>query len=90
MLVAGMARQVQALIGTNQWAGPVTKLAWLLSSSTDNQISPTRLAMWLRHNEPTLWWRYGVCIRFSRTGRQRLVHLARRPPLMNPRLESPG
>src|SRR5690348_8477926 len=86
MLVAGMARQIQALIGTNQWSGPVTKLARLLSSSTENQIPPTRLAIWLRQNEPTLWWRHEVCIRFSRTGRQRLVHLARRPPLINTRL----
>jgi hypothetical protein len=34
--------------------------------------------MWLRRHEPTLWWTYGVSIRFSRTGRKRVVHLSRR------------
>ena len=59
------------------WEGTVSNLAATLDDS--NEAASKRaphLAIWLRRHEPMLFWHYGVHVRFSRTGRRRLVHLA--------------
>jgi hypothetical protein len=74
-----IATKLQSLVRLQgNWNGTVTALAAALEL---DQIAPKgapHLAMWLRRHEPTLWWTYGVSIRFSRTGRKRVVHLSRR------------
>ena len=76
------AEQIRALIEQQQWAGTVSELAATLADTNSTvRLSPIHLAIWLRRQEPTLWWTYGISVRFSRTGRGRLVHLARRKPL---------
>ena len=76
------AQRIQELVATQEWSGPASDLAAELSLAPEVQSpSAPRLAIWLRRNEPTLWWDYGIRVRFSRTGRQRLVHLSRRDQL---------
>ena len=62
------------------WRGTVSQLVAKLEPSDERvkNCAPS-LAVWLRRHEPTLWWDYGVSIRFSRTGQRRLVHLSARP-----------
>jgi hypothetical protein len=71
------ASQLRTLIQRERtWQGTVTALAATLddSDATASKSAP-HLAIWLRQHEPTLWWDYGIQVRFTRTGRQRLVHL---------------
>lgn len=82
-----IAGQVRALVDARAWSGTISKLAPLLSTPEMAQVPVARLAIWLRRNEPTLWWTYRISVRFTRTGRERLVHLARREPLTHRRLE---
>jgi hypothetical protein len=71
------ASQLQRLVKREgDWEGTVSNLAATLddSDATASKRAP-HLGSWLRQHEPTLWWDYGVHVRFSRTGRQRLVRL---------------
>jgi hypothetical protein len=81
---AGMhvaARILRELVNEQNWAGTTSQLAAALKRAESGSIAAPRLAIWLRQHEPRLWWDYGVCVRFTRTGRQRLVHLSRRDQL---------
>ncbi len=76
------ARILRELVNEQNWAGTTSQLAAALKrADSATSIAAPRLAIWLRQHEPTLWWKYGVCVRFSRTGLQRLVHLSRRDQL---------
>jgi hypothetical protein len=71
------AAQLRTLIQRDvTWRGTITALAETLDDSdkTASKTAP-HLSIWLRQHEPTLWWDYGIQVRFTRTGRQRLVHL---------------
>lgn len=72
------------MVESQPWQGTLGRLAEALGIQA--KLSP-RLGIWLRRNEPMLWWTHGISVRFSRTGRRRLVHLARRPSLKIPWLE---
>ena len=79
------AAQLQSLVQREgNWQGTVTALAATLdgSNETASKRAP-HLSIWLRQHEPTLWWDYGIHIRFTRTGRQRLVHLESRQTAAN-------
>jgi hypothetical protein len=70
---------IRALLDGHEWAGTVTDLAASLGQfSGTTAPSATRLAIWLRRLEPTLWWDHRVRVRFSRTGKCRRVHLSLR------------
>src|SRR6266481_8531247 len=76
------AKTLRELVNEQNWAGTTSQLAAALKrADSATSIAAPRLAIWLRQHEPTLWWKYGVCVRFSRTGLQRLVHLSRRDQL---------
>lgn len=71
------AQQLRALIDGGTWSGTVTDLAASLGQLANSPApSAAHLAIWLRRHEPTLWWFYGVRVRFSRTGSCRTVHLS--------------
>jgi hypothetical protein len=72
-----IAKQIRSLIDGEPWAGTVTQLAASLGEFSGSPApSAAHLAIWLRRHEPTLWWDHGVQVRFSRTGKCRLVHLS--------------
>ena len=76
------AKILRELVNEQNWAGTTSQLtAALRRADSKTSIAAPRLAIWLRRHEPILWWNYGVCVRFSRTGPQRLVHLSRRNQL---------
>ena len=74
-----LAQQLRQIVDKREWSGTITELAGMFSQSTFGDArTPARLGSWLRRNEPTLWWDYGVLVRFSRTGEERSVRLSRR------------
>jgi hypothetical protein len=75
-----LASTLQSLAQADNWTGTASQLAAALNSS-GLSITASRLAVRLRNLEPTLWWSHGLSIRFSRTGEQRLIHLAQRDSL---------
>src|SRR5258705_272003 len=71
------AKILRELVNEQNWAGTTSQLAAALKrADSATSIAAPRLAIWLRQHEPILWWKYGVCVRFTRTGRQRLVPLS--------------
>jgi hypothetical protein len=73
------ADRIQSLVADQSWEGTITALARALVSPVDGWSPPAaHLAIWIRRHEPSLWWDHGISVRFSRNGRRRLVHLARR------------
>src|SRR4051794_38828418 len=70
-------RLIQSFLDGHEWSGTVTKLARALGQ-LGNFPAPcaAHLAIWLRRHEPTLWWSYGVRVRFSRTSEDRTVHFS--------------
>src|SRR5690349_18236401 len=79
--VKPQVEEIKALLDVSEWTGTVTELATALKqAATRVQLSGPHLAVWLRRHEPSLWWDHGISVRFSRNGRRRLVHLARREP----------
>ena len=76
------AKSLHELVSEQNWAGTTSQLAAALKRvDSATSIAAPRLAIWLRQHEPTLWWDFGVRVRFSRTGLRRLVHLSRRDQL---------
>ena len=75
-----LASTLQSLAHPDTWTGTASQLAAALNSS-GLSITASRLSVRLRNLEPTLWWDHGLSIRFSRTGEQRLIHLAIRDSL---------
>ena len=74
-----IAEQLRSLINEHEWTGTITELVTMLNlPRSDAPSSEEHLAIWLRRHEPALWWHHGIFVRFSRTGKRRLVHLARR------------
>jgi hypothetical protein len=67
--------KLQTLVNRDHWQGNMSDLAVTLGRARE---SAPGLGVWLRRNEPTLWWTHGICVRFSRTGKRRLVHLSLR------------
>ena len=77
-----LASTLQSLAYSEAWTGTASQLATALNASGLNpSITAARLSIQLRNLEPTLWWDHGLSIRFSRTGEQRLIHLAKRGKL---------
>lgn len=76
MTIRAVGEHLRLLVAECSWSGTVTELAAALNAP--RIFAPPHLAVWLRRHEPTLWWTFGVYVRFSRTGRKRLVHLSRR------------
>jgi hypothetical protein len=75
-------KTLRELVNEQNWAGTTSQLAAALKrADSATSIAAPRLAIWLRQHEPTLWWDFGVRVRFSRTGLRRLVHLSRRDQL---------
>ena len=75
-----LASALQAITHPNSWTGTASQLAAALNSS-GLSITASRLSVRLHNLEPTLWWDHGLSISFSRTGEQRLIHLAKREGL---------
>jgi hypothetical protein len=75
-----LASTLQSLAQSEAWTGTASQLAAALNSS-GLSITASRLSVRLRNLEPTLWWDHGLSISFSRTGEQRLIHLAIRNSL---------
>ena len=74
-----LKEQIRGLLDGDNWSGTITDLAASLGQLGDSTPqSPAHLAIWLRRHEPTLWWDHGVRVRFSRTGKNRTVHLSLR------------
>src|ERR1017187_659683 len=74
-----LTQQIRSLLDGHEWAGTVTDLAASLGQLSGAAApSAAHLAICLRRHEPTLWWEYGVRVRFSRTGQCRTVHLSLR------------
>jgi hypothetical protein len=82
-----IAEQIRSLIKDQEWTGTSTELAATLNSP-GSPVSSAHLAISLRRHEPLLWWDHGISVRFSRTGRRRLVHLARREGWTDQRLRA--
>ena len=77
-----LASTLQSLAHPDTWTGTASQLAAALNSSgLSPSITASRLSVRLRNLEPTLWWDHGLSISFSRTGEQRLIHLAIRDSL---------
>lgn len=73
------AEQLRQVVAQSDWTGTPAELHTILIETVETEIpSPAHLGRWLRRNEPTLWWDFGVRVRFSRTDRARYVHLSRR------------
>ena len=68
-----IAEDLRGLVGGQDWSGTVTELTAALGGKS----APAHLAVWLRRHEPVLWWDFAICVQFTRTRRQRLVHLSR-------------
>lgn len=66
------AEKLKTLVRNENWQGTMSDLALALDRTPE---SAPHFAIWLRRHEPILWWTYGICVRFSRTGKRRLVHL---------------
>src|SRR5436190_17770610 len=74
-----LADELRQIVALHEWTGKVTDLVMAPNQAgTATAPSAAHLAIWLRRKEPTLWWDYGVRVRFSRTGKQRRVHLSRK------------
>jgi hypothetical protein len=74
-----LASALQSITHPHSWTGTASQLAAALNSSgLSPSITASRLAVRLRNLEPMLWWGHGLSIRFSRTGEQRQIHLAKR------------
>jgi hypothetical protein len=70
---------LRVLLEDQHWTGTVTELTTALAKSMNGPgPPPAHLAIWLRRHEPSLWWEHGISVRFSRNGKRRVVHLARR------------
>ena len=77
------ATQLRTLVHREgNWEGTITALAARLNDNQPASKRAPHLAIWLRRHEPMLFWHYGVCIHFSRTGEQRRVHISRRNRLL--------
>jgi hypothetical protein len=77
-----LASTLQSLAQPEAWTGTASQLAAALNASGMNpSTTAARLSIQLRNLEPTLWWSHGLSISFSRTGEQRLIHLAKREKL---------
>jgi hypothetical protein len=77
-----LASTLQSLAQPEVWTGTATQLAAALNAAgLSPSTTAARLSIRLRNLEPTLWWDHGLSIRFSRTGEQRLIHLATREGL---------
>ena len=77
-----LALTLKSLAHAEVWTGTASQLAAALNASgLSPSITASRLSVQLRNLEPTLWWNHGLSIRFSRTGEQRLIHLATREGL---------
>ena len=77
-----LASALQSLGHTEAWTGTASQLAAALNAAgLSPSTTAARLSVQLRNREPTLWWDHGLSIRFSRTGEQRLIHLATREGL---------
>jgi hypothetical protein len=72
------AALLRDFVGELCWCGTCSQLVAGLQVNSPIPCSVPRLAIWLRQNEPNLWWTHGISVRFSRTGRQRTVYLAPR------------
>ena len=74
------AEQLRTLAVESEWTGTTGELhAALIDSGLSEDLpTPPHLGRWLRRSEPTLWWDYGIRVKFSRTGVKRQVHLSRR------------
>ena len=74
-----VAKTLRTLIDEQNWRGTITQLAEALQSADANcPYAPARLAIWLRQTETTLWWKHRIALTFSRTGKERLIHLSLR------------
>jgi len=77
-----LASTLQSLAHAKAWTGTASQLAIALNGfGLSPSITASRLSVQLRNLEPTLWWGHGLSIRFTRTGEQRLIHLAKRAGL---------
>jgi hypothetical protein len=77
-----LASTLQSLAQAKGWTGTASHLAAVLNAAgLCPSITASRLSVQLRNLEPTLWWDHELSIRFSRTGEQRLIHLAKREGL---------
>ena len=77
-----LASTLQSVAHSEAWTGTASQLAAALNAAgLSPSTTAARLAMQLRNLEPTLWWKHGLSIRFTRTGEQRLIHLTRREAL---------
>src|SRR4051794_36436041 len=65
---------LRGFVGEQRWSGTCSQLVAGLQGDSPLPCSVPRLAIWLRQNEPNLFWTHNLCVRFSRTGRQRTVH----------------
>ena len=73
------AERLSFVVAEREWSGTAWELHQVLTHAAGPDLpSPVHLGRWLRRNEPTLWWDYGVRVKFSRTGLKRQVHLSRR------------
>ena len=78
-----IAEQLRSLVNNQEWTGTITELTAMLNAADHAPLSSEHLAISLRRQEPVLWWTHGISVRFSRTGRRRTVHLARRDATAN-------
>jgi hypothetical protein len=77
--IAEVAENLRTLANENGWVGTISQLADALEAgSTRCTLAPARFAIWLRQHEHTLWWKYRIALTFSRTGKERLIHLSLR------------
>jgi len=70
--------QIRLAIAEQSWSGTLTQLPQRYGREPGTVLHRHNSACGLRNHEPTLWWDYGVSVRFSRTGRRRSVHLSPR------------
>jgi hypothetical protein len=74
-----LASALQAIATPEAWTGTASELAVALNASgLHPSITTARLSTELRRYEPQLWWTHQLSVRFSRTNKRRLIHLARR------------
>jgi hypothetical protein len=73
-----VSQQLRLMVEQRDWCGTIADLAALLADSGIAALPAPHLGRWLRRNEPTLWWDYGVTVTFSRSGYERLLQLSRR------------
>jgi hypothetical protein len=72
-----IGEQLRSIVDQQEWTGTLSELVLRLQQPPSEMRFPVRLGRWLRRNEPTLWWDYGVGIHFSRTKDRRRIRLVR-------------